>query len=120
MMITKGTNGYCLQETWKLRKYTTTIREHIIFHHGTEENNDKKGRISIGVAIILGQSLLQDWTLSGKPPPITSPSNSNFLGIMIGVTLSFPKKSNITWDKYNWKAKGEIKIPILYLSSSKS
>ena len=26
MMIAKGINGYCLQETWKNRTYTTTIR----------------------------------------------------------------------------------------------
>ena len=33
-MVAKGINIYCIQETWKLGKYTTTIQEQIICHNG--------------------------------------------------------------------------------------
>ena len=76
MIIMKCINGYCLQETWKLGTYTKIIRDHIILHHGMEEKNNNKGRVSSGVTIILGPELLQDWTRAGKTSPIISPSNS--------------------------------------------
>ena len=108
MTITKGINGYSIQETWKLRVYTTTIREHIIFRYVMEENNNNKGRIISGISIILGPALLQAWTRSRKPAPITSQSNYEFPGRMIGVALSFRNKYNISKDRYHWKAKGKI------------
>ena len=50
MMIAKGINGYCLQESWKLGTYTTTIQEHTIFHRGMEEKSNRKG--STGRALL--------------------------------------------------------------------
>ena len=110
MMIAKGRNWCCLQETQKLRTYTTTIRENIIFHHGVEEKRNRKGRISIGITIILGLALIQAWTRVGKPPPITSSSKSKFPGRIIGVTLSFPNRPNKSTNTYHWKAKGDMKV----------
>ena len=34
MMISRNIHGYCLQETWKLGSYTTSIRDNTILHHG--------------------------------------------------------------------------------------
>ena len=52
--------------------------------------------------------------MAGKPPPITSPSNSDFPGQMIGVTILFTKRPNTISDTYHKKGRGRIKI---YLSS---
>ena len=33
MTIARNIHGYCLQETWQLGSYSTSIRYHTIFHH---------------------------------------------------------------------------------------
>ena len=111
-MIANGINVYCLQETWKLGTYNTTIQEHIICNHGVEEKSNRKGRICSGVAIILGTALIQSQTIAGKSLPITSSSNSEFPGRMTCVTLIFLKRSNISTCMYHQKAKFDI---ILFL-----
>ena len=63
----------------------TTIREKIILNHGMEENNNRKGRISNSVDVLQGPELIKACIRSGKPPPNTSLSNSEFTGSMIGV-----------------------------------
>ena len=50
------------------------------------------------------------WDMAGKPPPITSDSNSNFPGRMIGSTLCFPNHSKKKADMYHKRGKGSIKI----------
>ena len=45
-----------------------------------------------------------------KPPPITSPSNSNFPVRMIGVPLCLSNRSNKQSDTYHKRGKGRIKI----------
>ena len=81
-----------------------------MFHHGMNENPQRQGRMSAGVMIILSPDLTRAWTRAGKLKPITSPPTSKFPGRTIGITLSFPNKSNRSTDTYHRKAKGIIKI----------
>ena len=93
-------SAYCLQETWQLCDYILTIRGHSVFHHGMMEKPQRQGRTSAGVMIILNPALTQTWARAGKLKPITSlPPTSKFPGRMIGLTLSFPNKSNRPTDK---------------------
>ena len=48
--------------------------------------------------------------MAGKSPPITSSSNSDFPGRMIGATLCFSNRSSKKADTYNKRFKGRIKI----------
>ena len=54
------------------------------------------------------------WSLvrvrAGKPPPITSDSNSDFPGRMIGITLYFSIRSNNKLDTYHKRGRLIIKI----------
>ena len=68
------------------------------------------GRTSSGVAIILGSALLRAWSMAGKPPPITSATNSDFPGQMIGVTLCFLNLSNKKAETFHKRGRGMIKI----------
>ena len=120
MMIAKGIRGYFIEETWKLVTYTPTIQELVIYHHKMEENKNRKGRISSGVAVIIGPELIQAWTRSGKPPPITPPSNSEFPGRIIVVTLIFPLSSNRLMATFHRNDKGDIKCFDAHLPSSLS
>ena len=43
MMIARSIQGYCIQETWQLGLYSTTIRYHTIFHHGMESRPKVQG-----------------------------------------------------------------------------
>ena len=92
-MIQRNVAGFCVQETWKLGNFITTIRGHTIIHHGMKKKNSK-GRISAAVAIILNPVFTKAWSRAGKLPSITSNKPLNFSGIMIGVTISFPCSSN--------------------------
>ena len=76
-----------------------------------------RGRVSIGVAIILGPALLWAWDMAGKPPPITSAPNSNLPGRMICVILCSPDRSNKQADTFHKRGKGRIKIffALIYL-----
>ena len=76
-----------MQETWLLWLFFTTILRHLLIHHGMKKNPCHRERMSIGVAIILGPEIIRAWNMAGKPPPITSASNSYFSVRMIGVTL---------------------------------
>ena len=110
LMITRGIHGYCLQETWLLRKFFRTIREHLLLHHGMAKKPCLRGRASSGVAIILGPTLLRAWDMAGKPPPINLSPDSDLPGWMIGVTLCFPNRSNKRSDKFHKRGKGKINI----------
>ena len=48
--------------------------------------------------------------MEGKPPLITSASNFDFPGGMVGVNLCFPNHSNKIADTYHKRGKGRIKI----------
>ena len=48
-MIQRNVAGFCVQETWRLGNFITTIRGHTVIHHGTEKKKNLKGRISAGV-----------------------------------------------------------------------
>ena len=109
-MIVRGIHGYCLQETWLIGKFYRTIRGHLLIHHGMKTKPCHRGWTSSGVAIILGLALLSAWDMAGKPPPITSASNSDFPGRMIGVTLCFPNRSNKKADRYHKRGRWVIKI----------
>lgn len=110
MMIDRKIHGYCLQDTWKLGLYTTTIRGHTIFHHGMESRPNAQGRNSAGVMIILGPDLTRAWARSGKLEPLHSKRHSKYPGRLIGVTLSFENHSNRKTDTHSKRAKGNIKI----------
>ena len=53
--------------------------------------------------------------MAGKPTPITSASNSNFPGQIIGVTLCFSNHSNKKADTYHNWGRGRIKIFLAYI-----
>ena len=110
LMITRGIHRYCLQETWLLGTFSRTIRSHLLLQHGMAKKPCHKGRASIGVTIILGLALPWDCDMAGKPPPITSASNSEFPGRMIGLTLCFSNRSNKKADTYHKRGKGRINI----------
>ena len=109
-MIARNIHGYCLQETWQLGSYSTSIRDQTIFHHGMESWPNAQGQNSAGVMIILGPDLNQAWARSGKLEPIQSKPNSEYPGRLIGTTLSFPNHLNRKSDTLPKKAKGNIKL----------
>ena len=110
LVITGGIHGYCLQEMCILGTFSRTIQGQLLLHHGMKTNICHRGRASSGVAIILGPTLLRAWDMAGKTPPITSDSNSNFPGWMIGTNLCFYNRSNKKADTYHKRVKGRIKI----------
>ena len=69
-----------------------------------------RGRASSGVAIIPGPAIIRAWDMAGKPPPITSASNSNFPGKMISITLYLSNRSNKKADTYHKRGRGRINI----------
>ena len=110
LMITRGIHGYFLQGIWLLRTSSRTIRGHLLLHHGMAKKPCHRVWSSRVVAIIIGPALLRAWEMAGKPPPITSASNSDFPGQMIGVTLCFSNRSNKKADTYHKRDKGRINI----------
>ena len=110
MIIVRGVHGYCMQETWLLGMFSTTIQGPLLLHHVITEKPCHRGWRSSGVAIILGPSILRAWNMAGKPPPITSATNSDFPGRMIGVTLCFLNRSNKKADTFHKRGRGMIKI----------
>ena len=95
---------------WLLGTFSRTIRGHLLLRHGMWMKLCHRGRASSGVAIILGPAPLWAWYMSGKSPPITSASNSDFPCRMIGVTLYFPNCLNKRAYTYHKRGKGRIKI----------
>ena len=91
-------------------KFSTTIRGHLLLHHDMTEKPCHTGQTSSGVTIILGPALLRAWNMAGKPPPITSATNSDFPGRMIGVTLCFLNLSNKKAETFHKRERGMIKI----------
>ena len=81
-----------------------------MLHHSMATKLCHIGRVSCGVSIILGPALLRDWEMSGKPPSITSAPKSDFLGLMIVVTLCFLNRSNKIADTFHKSGKGGISI----------
>ena len=77
-MIQRNVAGFCVQETWRLGNFITTIWGHTVIHHGMEKKKNLKGRISAGVAVILNPVLTKAWLRAGKLPPITSDNSLNF------------------------------------------
>ena len=71
-MIQRNVAVFCVQETWRLGNFITTIRGHTFIHHSMEKKNNLKGRISAGVAVILNPVLTKAWPRAGKIPPSTS------------------------------------------------
>ena len=39
-MIQRNVVGFCVQETWGLVNFITTIRDHTVIHHGMEKKNN--------------------------------------------------------------------------------
>ena len=115
MMIVRGVHGYCMQEIWLLGTFSTTIRGHFLLHHGMTEKPCHRGRTSSVVAIILGPALLRAWNMAWKPPPITSATDSDFPGRMIGVTLCFLNRSNKKTYTFHKRGRGMIKIFLAYI-----
>ena len=52
-MINQGIHEFCMQETWLLGSFYTTIRGHLLFHHGTKNKTIQRGQKRSGVAIII-------------------------------------------------------------------
>ena len=109
-MIKNRISAYCLQETCQLCNFMLRIGGYPVFHHGMMEKPQRQGQISAGVMIILNPALTKAWARTGKLTPLTSSPTSKFPGQMIGLTLSFPNKSNQTTDTYHQRAIGLIKI----------
>ena len=74
-----------------------------------------RGRVSSGVAIILGPAVLRVWYMASKPTPIASASNYDFPGKMIGVSLYFSNHSNKKADTYHKRGREIIKIFPAYI-----
>ena len=115
-MIQRNVAGCCVQETWRLGNFITTIRGHTVIHHGMEKKNNLKVRISAGVAVILNPVLTKAWSKAGKLPPITSDNSLNFSGRMIRVTICFPCSSNRPKEAYSRETNKSIKS--LYVQST--
>ena len=45
-MIQRNIAGFCVQKTWSLGNFITTIRGHTVIHHGMEKKKNLKVRIS--------------------------------------------------------------------------
>ena len=86
-IIQRNVAGFCVQETWRLGNFITTIRGHTVIHHGMEKKKNIKGIISAGVSVILNPVLTKAWSRAGKIPLITSSNSHNFPGRMIEVTI---------------------------------
>ena len=115
-MIQINVAGFCVQETWRLGNFITTIMGHTVIHHGMENKKNLKGRISAGVAVILNPVLTKSWSRARKLPPITSDNSLNFSGRMIRVTICFPCRSNRPKDAYTRETNKSIKS--LYVQST--
>ena len=63
----------------------------VIRHKQEERTIGSKGRIPVGVAIILSPTAGEVWRAAGLKPPITTPMDSPFVGRFIGVKLKFPR-----------------------------
>ena len=69
-MIQRNVAGFCVQETWRLGNFITTIRGHTFIHHGMEKKKNLKGIISEGVAVILNPVLTKACSIAVKLPTI--------------------------------------------------
>ena len=110
LMIEQNIHGYCLQETFHIGSYINTIRGHTVLHHGMNVQPDAWGRNSAGVMIFLGPDLTWAWARAGKLPPMHYISTSKSPGQIIGVTLSFPNRSNRHTDTFHRNGRGSIKL----------
>ena len=110
LMISRGIHRYYLQGKWILGAFSRLIQGHLLLHHGMAKKTCHKGQASSSVTLILGPALIQAWEMVGKPTPITSASNSDFPGRMIGVTLCFSNRSNKKADTCHKRGKVRINI----------
>ena len=63
----------------------------VLQHNREERAIGYKGRIMGRVAIILSPTAVEAWRAAGRKPPITTPIDSPFVGIFIGVKLRYPR-----------------------------
>ena len=76
----------------------------MVFLHNQEGRvKGYKGRIPVGVAIILSPDAVEAWREAGSKSPITTPHDSPFVGRFIGVKLSLPQI-----DLYERKVQGKL------------
>ena len=91
LMVGKKILAYCVQETWIFGNANTLVRNHMIFRHNREEREvGTRGRVSVGVAIILSPTAVTAWRAAGAKPPIKTHLQSKFGGIFLGLKLHFP------------------------------
>ena len=65
---------------------------HMIFlHNRCEREEVTKGRNTGGLAIILSLTAVVAWKEAGSNPPITTHLDSKYVGIFVGIKMSFPK-----------------------------
>ena len=106
LMVAKCILAYCVQETWIVGNSNTVVRNHMIFRHSGEEREvGTRGRFPGGVSIILSPSAITAWRAVGSKPPITTPLESKFVGIFLGLKLQFPR-----FDQFDIRVRGELKL----------
>ena len=82
------------------------VRGHMIFlHNRFEREEGNKGSNPGGVAIILSPTAVMDWKEDGSNPPITTHFYSKFVGIFVGIKMSFPR-----FDKWGKIVSGFLKL----------
>ena len=95
--------------------FSRTTRGHLLIHYSMATKPYCRVQESSSVTIIIGPEILRDWNMAGKPPPITSASNSNFPGWTIGVTLCFFNRSNKKAGSYHKRGREMINIFLAYI-----
>ena len=73
MIIYIGFMIYCVQETWFLGNSLTMVQDHMVFMHNMGDKEPvSKGRVKLGVAIILSPTAVIAYREAGYKPPITT------------------------------------------------
>ena len=83
---------YCVQETWVVVNTVIMVGGHMIFlHNRCEREETTKVRNPGGLDIILSPTAVVAWKEAGSNPPITTHIDSKYVGIFVGIKMSFPK-----------------------------
>ena len=79
---------------------------HMIFlHNRCEREETTKVRNPGGLDIILSPTAVVSWKEAGSNPPITTHIDSKYVGIFVGIKISFPKV-----DKWGKIVRGFLKL----------
>ena len=106
LIVAKGILAYCVQGTLIVGNANTIVRDHMVFRHNKDKRElGTRVRVPWGVAIILSPASVTAWRSAGAKHPITTPLQSKFVGIFLGLKLQLPR-----FDRFDKRLRGELKL----------